>query len=131
MSFAIWIAFAALVVIAVPIAWALWKRQQVLGERLDGLKRICEHLSLKLADGMKERDDKFSELWNYTQKLGDTAKELAEKCDSLEDQIKELPVDQIQSIYDSEKQFQDGLSAIMAYGQQTFGLNKENVPYER
>lgn len=52
------------------------------------------------------------------------AEELADKCVVLEKQVAEIPTDQLQEIYDSEKQFQAGLSAIMNYGQQSYGLTK-------
>lgn len=55
---------------------------------------------------------------------------VTERCDRMEKQIAEIPVEQIGAIYDSEKQFQEGLSNILNYGQQTFGLNKENIPHE-
>lgn len=53
-------------------------------------------------------EEKAQALETSSQKLGDAYKELADK-------VEELPLDQIQTIYDSEKQFQDGLNSILNY----------------
>lgn len=97
--------------------------RQTLQERWDAYTEQMAKLSKAVADGR----DNVSEYWNYVQKLGDAAKELADKCVALEKQVAEIPTDQLQEIYDSEKQFQSGLSAIMNYGQQSYGLTKERV----
>jgi predicted ATP-dependent Lon-type protease len=66
--------------------------------------------------------------------IGDVRQTLQERWDAYTEQIAalsktvaEIPTDQLQEIYDSEKQFQAGLSAIMNYGQQSYGLTKERV----
>lgn len=66
--------------------------------------------------------------------IGDVRQTLQERWDEYTKQIAalsktvaEIPTDQLQEIYDSEKQFQAGLSAIMNYGQQSYGLTKERV----
>lgn len=66
--------------------------------------------------------------------LGDVRQTLQDRWDAYTDQmaklskaVAEIPTDQLQEIYDSEKQFQAGLSAIMNYGQQSYGLTKERV----
>lgn len=97
--------------------------RQTLQERWDKYTEQMAKLSKAVSDGR----DNVSEYWNYVQKLGDAAKELADKCVVLEKQVAEIPTDQLQEIYDSEKQFQAGLSAIMNYGQQSYGLTKERV----
>ena len=45
-------------------------------------------------------------------RLEESARDLAKKVDSI-------PTEQIQTIYDSEKQFQDGLNAILGYAVET------------
>lgn len=54
--------------------------------------------------------------------LDEKIEKLKKELDDLKKKVDEIPVEQLQSVYDSEKQFQDGLNAIMSYGQQTFGL---------
>jgi DNA anti-recombination protein RmuC len=63
--------------------------------------------------------------------IGDVRQTLQERWDAYTEQIAalsktvaEIPTDQLQEIYDSEKQFQAGLNAIMNFGQQSYGLNK-------
>lgn len=63
--------------------------------------------------------------------IGDVRQTLQERWDEYTKQIAalsktvaEIPTDQLQEIYDSEKQFQAGLNAIMNYGQQSYGLTK-------
>lgn len=59
---------------------------------------------------------------NETDDLAKEIDKLKESLKALEKKVGEIPVEQLQSVYDSEKQFQDGLNAIMSYGQQNFGL---------
>ena len=94
--------------------------RQTLQERGDAYTEQMAEMSKAVADGR----DNVSKYWNYVHKLGNAATELADKCIALEKRVAEIPTDQIQEIYDSEKQFQAGLSAIMNYGQQSYGLTK-------
>jgi peptidoglycan hydrolase CwlO-like protein len=59
---------------------------------------------------------------NETNDLDDKIEALQKELDELKRKVEEIPVEQLQSVYDSEKQFQDGLSAIMNY----FGPRGEN-----
>ena len=56
-------------------------------------------------------------------------KALRERQDQLQHQLDDLPLEQIQTIYDSEKAFQDGLNALMSFGQQNFAPDREKVPH--
>ena len=109
MDIAIWIALAALAVAAAPVCWTLWQRQKLLNERIDTLKAEIREA--------KETEERHNDA-------------VLDQISKLALQVADLPLDQIQSIYDSEKAFQDGLNEIMTYGKQTFGLNKESVPHE-
>jgi hypothetical protein len=55
---------------------------------------------------------------------------LEESVAALTEAFDNLPLDQLQAVYESEKQFQEGLNAILTYGSQNFGLNKEKLPHE-
>lgn len=52
---------------------------------------------------------------NETNDLDDKIEALKKELEALTKKVEEIPVEQLQSVYDSEKQFQDGLSAIMNY----------------
>lgn len=62
---------------------------------------------------------------NEADELNKDIEKLRDELKDLEKKVSEIPVEQLQSVYDSEKQFQDGLNAIMSYGQQNFGLRTE------
>jgi septation ring formation regulator EzrA len=72
--------------------------------RCETAERKCRALEEKA----KALETSNQSIYDYSQKLGKAYKELADK-------VEELPLDQIQTIYDSEKQFQDGLNSILYY----------------
>lgn len=102
-------------------------REAELTRRIDEARKATQTRQDAYIDQIAALSKRVSEYWNYVQKLGDAAKELADKCVALEKQVAEIPTDQLQEIYDSEKQFQAGLNAIMNFGQQSYGLTKERV----
>lgn len=57
-----------------------------------------------------------------TNDLDDKIEALKKELEAVKKKVDEIPVEQMQAVYDSEKQFQDGLSAIMNY----FGPQGEN-----
>lgn len=59
---------------------------------------------------------------NETNDLDDKIEALKKELEAVKKKVDEIPVEQMQAVYDSEKQFQDGLSAIMNY----FGPQGEN-----
>lgn len=54
-------------------------------------------------------------LWPEVRKLTGRQDEMKKKLEAVEARMDELPTEQIQGIYDAEKQFQDGLNAILGY----------------
>lgn len=70
----------------------------------------------------EELAEKYSIVESSNERIFDAYRALKEKTDQLEARLEELPTDQLQQIYDSEKQFQDGLNSILNY----FGPPKEN-----
>lgn len=49
---------------------------------------------------------------------------LRDKFEELKAQVDEIPVEQINSVYESERQFQEGLNAIMGF---TYEVSKEQT----
>lgn len=67
-------------------------------------------------EALGELDAKISNETN------DKIEALKKELEAVKKKVDEIPVEQMQAVYDSEKQFQDGLSAIMNY----FGPQGEN-----
>lgn len=89
-------------------------REAELTRRIDEARMVAnkraEELDYLIGDVRQTLQDRWDE---YTKQIAALSKTVAE-----------IPTDQLQEIYDSEKQFQAGLSAIMNYGQQSYGLTK-------
>lgn len=75
------------------------------------IKRVAERLD----DEEDTRIDEVAALAEAVAGLEKRAAALEADAAKLKEQVDSIPVDQIQSVYDSERQFQDGLSAIMNY----------------
>lgn len=92
-------------------------REAELTRRIDEARKAAQKRSDELEARLDDVTTKAQERWNtYLDQIAALSKTVAE-----------LPLDQLQEIYDSEKQFQDGLNAIMNFGQQSYGLTKERV----
>jgi hypothetical protein len=71
----------------------------------------CEKLERK-AEALAE---KMRETESCCERILEAYREMREKHDSLAEKVAELPTDQLEEIYNSEKKFQDGLNSILSY----------------
>lgn len=79
------------------------------------VKRISERLDDNVDDLQDQTDTNFEALGELDKKIRSECDELDAKIEALKKQVAEIPVEQLQAVYDSEKQFQDGLNSILNY----------------
>ena len=128
------LAFYAVLIAALLVLGA--KLRQLYGlviEKLGSLAKSTAELRKKT----EAQEEEALRLRSWVAELEDMAKAAQEQTEGLRRAVEEagarldaIPTEQLQSIYDSEKQFQDGLSAILSYGQEHFGLNKDGATHE-
>lgn len=70
---------------------------------------VCEHNDVKKLELRLERAE------DRAAAVEAVNKQLLKNCEELRKDIDEFPIEQLQTIYDSEKQFQDGLNSILNY----------------
>lgn len=64
-------------------------------------------------------------LTKYAEGLGKDLRAVTDRVDELRKDVDELPIDQLGAVYESEKQFQEGLSSILNYFGPAKGDNKQ------
>lgn len=89
-------------------------REAELTRRIDEARKAAQKRSDEMGARLDDVTDKLQERWDaYTERMAALSKTVAE-----------IPTDQLQEIYDSEKQFQAGLNAIVNFGPQSYGPTK-------
>lgn len=92
---------------------------------------VCVYITVKRMweQFYDQWDDLADQAATNFEALGELDKKIRTECDDLDDKIEalkkeleilqkkveEIPVEQLQAVYDSEKQFQDGLNSILNY----------------
>jgi hypothetical protein len=90
----------------VYIALLLYMVASIISETRSARERSADKDRIKkLEDALTERERKDAGIH----------REIFDWLNRLDKAVKDLPTDQIQAIYDSEKKFQDGLDSILNY----------------
>ena len=92
-----------------------------------GISMILVNMSLWISSrtAKKRIDDLELRIENVSKASEARSKTLSDCISTLSGRIDEFPIEQINSIYDSEKQFQDGLNSILGYFGPVKGEHRE------